>query len=121
MLKKSDLRWIACLPLRASDGHIPSKPGIYLVLRCDRVVGVPTAVEVLYVGRTLNLRRRFGDHLDLWRGHNLELSDALKTYNKKHLEFWFSVQSKSDLVAIEKRAIRALIPKFNIVRYEELK
>lgn len=37
---------------------VPPRPGVYAVLAVPRTLGLPQSVDALYIGRTLNLRRR---------------------------------------------------------------
>jgi hypothetical protein len=37
---------------------VPTRPGVYGILKISRLLGLPASSEVIYVGKTLNLRRR---------------------------------------------------------------
>jgi len=37
---------------------VPGRAGVYAIMSMPRVYGLPRSVDALYVGRTLNLKRR---------------------------------------------------------------
>ena len=43
----------------ASGSYLPKMPGIYAVMRVKRAFGIPLTLDVLYVGKSKNLYRRF--------------------------------------------------------------
>lgn len=93
--------------------------GVYLVVRVDRLLGVPTKMEALYVGRTLRpFRRRFREHVDPWRSHNGALHDALSKRDLDGLELWVRELGAREARRAEKTLIRWLKPKLNKIRYD---
>jgi excinuclease UvrABC nuclease subunit len=113
IVKRSDWRVIDYHPVY--QGKVPPKGGVYLIVKTERVLGVPMGMVLLYVGKSRNLRRRFSEHTDPLREHNRALNDQSSSNG---LEFWFTVLPPSQLNEAERRAIRALLPTTNIVRYE---
>ena len=71
MIASSDRFGWAAVPLSSHfRREVPGLPGIYAVLEVSRTLGLPVGHLVLYVGRSLALRRRLDDHLSLSRAHN---------------------------------------------------
>jgi len=93
--------------------------GVYLVVRVDRVLDVPTRMEVLYVGRTLRpFRRRFREHADPWRAHNQRLNATLLDPDLAGLELWVRELEPKDARRAERILIHWLKPKLNKIRYK---
>ena len=103
---------------RALAGHVPQRPGVYAIVGVRRVMGLLTDVDVLYVGRTKNLRRRFGQHTDPWRQHN---DDITKIMARSQLEFWYLEVPEQELAQVEKQLIRKSNPRTNKILYGERK
>ena len=99
----------------ATRWQIPAKAGVYVISEIRRNHGIPVYTEILYVGKTMNLKRRFGEHLDPYRSHNADLYGSIKT--AKNLEFWFQVIAKEQLDFWERKLITDLGPKHNQIRY----
>lgn len=92
--------------------------GVYLVVRVDRVMDVPTKMEALYVGRTLRpFRRRLREHADSWRSHNSRLNETLLRRDLTGLELWLRELDPSEAKRAEKILIRWLKPTLNKIRY----
>lgn len=93
--------------------------GVYLVVRVDRVLDVPTKMEALYVGRTLRpFRRRFREHVDPWRAHNTVLNQTLLKRDLSGLELWLRELTPREAQRAEKLLIRWLRPTLNKIKYE---
>jgi excinuclease UvrABC nuclease subunit len=93
---------------------VPDKSGVYAVLRTKRVLGLPTSVEVLYVGKSRRLRGRFKQHAKPWTEHNPKLDN--RNY-PGDWEFWFRAMPREELDAAERDLIRQTGPAANIIRY----
>jgi excinuclease UvrABC nuclease subunit len=98
----------------ASGSYLPKMPGIYAVMRVKRAFGIPLGLNVLYVGKSKNLYRRFSQHVDPYRQHNKSLNEINGTQG---LEFWYVQASVEELDQIERKLIRELSPSANVVRY----
>lgn len=93
--------------------------GVYLVVRVDRVLDVPTKLEALYVGRTLRpFRRRFREHVDPWRAHSAVLNQTLLMRDLSGLELWLRELAPLEARRAEKLLIRWLRPTLNKIKYE---
>jgi excinuclease UvrABC nuclease subunit len=93
-----------------SQRFVSSKPGIYAIMSVRRLAGMPLGVEILYVGKSINLQRRFGEHLNPWREHNRGLNNLPKSNS---LEFWYYTLPKEEISNTEKYLIQTLNPKYN--------
>lgn len=94
--------------------------GVYLVARVNRVLGVPTDFEPLYVGRTLRaFRQRLDEHANPWTAHNSGLHAELSAARVDDLELWLLELGPADARAIERELIRSLNPTLNLIRYKE--
>jgi excinuclease UvrABC nuclease subunit len=96
--------------------EVPRSSGVYAVLRVSRSSGIPVSSEVLYVGKSRDLRKRFRGHTDPYRQHNRALN-ALS--HEKGLEFWYSPVNAAELDAAERKLIRDLNPVTNVLRYRD--
>jgi len=99
---------------RASGTYLPKMPGIYAVLRVKRTFGIPVNLNVLYVGKSKNLQRRFTQHTDPYRQHNKALNEI---HDTQGLEFWYVQAGVEELDQLERKLIHELVPSANIVRY----
>jgi excinuclease UvrABC nuclease subunit len=90
------------------ENRIPARSGVYVLARTDRAFGFPTRIEVLYVGRSNNLKRR-------WREHTSrhELNAGLAGLRSGDTEFWWVTVPDTDTRRLEHELIEALRPGFN--------
>ena len=105
-------------PVPLSLGYvkrIPQAPGLYAISEVRRVKKLPVEVKILYIGRSLNLRRRFGEHLDPTKEHSVHLNRAVRW--SARLEFWFAEFDQGQLPKLEKQMIQTTQPLLNVVRY----
>ena len=64
--------------------YVPKTSGIYFIGRLEkRLIQIPIGLEIAYVGKSKNLRRRAKKHSDYRNGHNHILNQFIKT--KKNL------------------------------------
>jgi excinuclease UvrABC nuclease subunit len=120
MLSEKQHDWHSVrLPTALLSG-VPARPGVYVIADVLEVASLRVRVEPIYVGKSQNLRRRIGEHLNPWRSHNHLLSRRLTAgpQNTK-LETWFQVLEPNEISRVEKDLIRALQPEANITRYGE--
>lgn len=93
--------------------QVPKTAGVYLI--CARAKEVPISGTVMkqlyntvYVGQTIQLKRRFKDHIN---GYG-NVRNALKIF--KRLDFWYSELNADSLDEIEQLLIDAFGPAANI-------
>ena len=67
---------------------VPDRPGVYMITETHRVFDLPLNIEILYVGKSNNLRRRLGEHLNIHRGGNNQIKQ-LRLHNASPLEYWY--------------------------------
>lgn len=103
---------------KSMASSVPQDSGVYVITDVNRVMGLPTSIEVLYVGKANNLRRRFLDHVSPWREHNKGL---LAINNDRSLEFWFSEYPADQIGQLEKELIQAGKPSQNVIKYGGVK
>jgi excinuclease UvrABC nuclease subunit len=97
---------------------VPQDSGVYVITDVNRVMGLPTSINVLYVGKANNLRRRFLDHVSPWREHNKGL---LSIDSSGTLEFWFSEYPSEQIDQLERELIRESKPSQNVIKYGGVK
>lgn len=122
MLVENENRWASVRLPGSALSNVPPVAGVYVITDVLEVAELRMRVEPIYVGKSRNLRRRLGSHLDPWRIHNASLSRRLTAgpRNSK-FEFWFKVLEPEEIDESEKELIRALSPETNIIRYGETK
>jgi hypothetical protein len=115
MLATSDRFGWTTVPLSPHfRSDVPWSPGLYAVLDIPRAAGLPTGASVLYVGRSLILRRRLDDHLSHFRAHNPQVA---RLPHDGSLEFWFKQYDREEIADAERVLIRSAQPKLNSIRY----
>ena len=97
-----------------SAASVLSDSGVYAIMRVERMMGLPQKTEVLYVGRSKNLRNRLHQHLDLATAHNA----VSFIIDKSQLEFWWHSIPNEFVAKAEKTLINTLNPKTNKVKYK---
>ncbi|WP_426332670.1 GIY-YIG nuclease family protein [Paenibacillus silvae] len=87
--------------------QLPELPGVYAIKDIN-------THEVLYIGRTLNLRLRFKNHLK--ESHNWRL--RRRVLGNEGLTFSYELTiSQKEMIDKEKKYIRSFEPTCNEVRY----
>ena len=100
--------------------RIPTLSGIYIVSDVSRIANIPTNLDIYYIGKSKNLKKRFGQHLDPYKSHNSEFYNKVYQVSLiKSLEFWYVRIAEEDLKEIEDKLIKALKPKFNKLLQEK--
>lgn len=110
-----DFKWSEVNLERVETDNVPTCSGIYVIKQVERVMGLPVSHEIIYVGKSNNLRRRFKEHCNPRSEHNNVLLNASW---KNILEFWFAKIEVENLDEIERKLINNLEPITNIVRYK---
>ena len=93
---------------------VPERPGVYAIMRVNRVFGLPMAAEAIYIGKSNNLRRRMASHLDPATAHNEQVGAV---QDREALEFWCNLMPGDQITAAEKVLIQIIKPTANKVRY----
>jgi len=106
--------WRSTAFSRLARETVPERPGVYAILRVTRVLGLPMAAEAIYIGKTKNLRRRMGSHLDPATAHNEHVGSI---QDREALEFWCNLMPGDQTTAAEKILIQIIKPTANKVRY----
>lgn len=89
---------------------VPNRSGVYTLAKVKRAFGLPVSMEIVYVGRSVNLRRRYREH-----NHLYEPNPALSQLADKAegIEFWFLELPGAELASIEQMLIGSLQPGAN--------
>jgi len=110
------MNWRSISFLPSLDGHVPQSAGLYAILRAERVQGLPVAWDIDYVGKSVNLRRRFREHAAPWRERSRAIRQG-RVYREEGWEFWFKVVRAEDLDKGEQELIRRIKPRANVLLY----
>ena len=98
--------------LTTSTAQVPSRPGVYVLSRIRTEEGLPIAVTHIYVGKSIDLRRRLNEHTMRREAH-----DQLRRFMVSHhktLWIWYSSDvAPDDVETLEVSLIRSLRPAFN--------
>lgn len=105
--------WNVAVYGRGLENGAPVAPGVYVIADVKREFGLPTQMDIIYVGRSVDLRRRFSEHVHAYRESNPSL-DRLHDH-REGLEFWYRVALRADLGTIEQELIQRLQPPANRV------
>ena len=108
--RPSSLRW-RYKPLSGSNSSVPTSPGVYAIGHCDSVHGLELNRVYVYVGESMNLQRRFGEHLPDTED-NPDLRDHLRR-NYTTAVCWCTPTQASRRKAVQDDLIRELQPEFN--------
>lgn len=74
---------------------VSKSSGVYLITRLGtRFLQIPLGLEILYVGKSKNLRNRFSKYTGGFI-HNLDLADIIRSEDK--LEFWYIEVDEKEL------------------------
>lgn len=106
-------RYLPFLP--GEERSIPTRPGIYAICAppvwktcSNRPAGLITRLyNVHYIGQTLDVRRRFTEHVLLKSDSDVQL--LIQCYGRA-LEFWWTETTPSSLDAVESVLIQCLRP-----------
>ena len=97
---------------------VPKRSGIYSISKVRRSYGLPLEKEVIYIGKSKNLQRRYVEHVNPIREKNAKLSELLSHYRNESLEFWYIQVPEQSLDFIEKELIKKANPIANILHKE---
>jgi excinuclease UvrABC nuclease subunit len=85
-----------------------------VILRVNRLMGLPMHSDPLYIGKTKNLRKRMGSHLDPATAHNEQVGAV---NDRESLEFWCNLMPQEQITAAEIALIQVVNPRANKIRY----
>ena len=114
-IKPHNRKWQNWSSLRSAVLHAPRGAGVYAFGRSEHVLGLPISQEWAYVGRTSNLKRRLLEHTP-----NNEANPELKAWimnSGPQIDVWYLQTTPEQSRNLEKKLIRALKPKHNVVQY----
>ena len=109
-----DYKWSETNLERIEEKSIPATSGVYVIKQVERIMGLPISHEIIYVGKSNNLQRRFKEHCDPRTEHNAQLFNASW---ENDLEFWYAEIAREKINKVERELIKNLEPITNIVRY----
>src|SRR5687767_5185966 len=109
-------KWLQISLQGVLDARVPAVSGIYAILRAPRLHGLPIEWEISYIGKSLNLRRRFREHAIPWRERSIALRGSA-VYRGPDLEFWYQELEPDQLDRGERDLIRRVQPALNLMRY----
>lgn len=97
--------------------EIPERSGIYAFVIEPHIANHPSCAFLVYAGRTDNLKRRFGQYIEVQeskRRHSPLLEQALSQYlGKEYLFFYYSFHNKNSLKTYEQALIDGFVPPWN--------
>ena len=92
---------------------------MYLVVRVDRVLDVPTMMEPMHVGRTLRpFRLRAREDIDPSSSHSAPLNSTLLMNDLSGIELWLCELALREARQTEKLPIRWLRPTPKEIKYK---
>jgi excinuclease UvrABC nuclease subunit len=112
-MKHNLLNWNVLSTTHGKNHALPTHSGIYAYAEIRRVNGLPVSCNWIYVGKSLNLRRRITKGHDYRYETNLQLRDWLKGLKKQDVELWFCQVQPEDLDTVELQLVSAIKPKYN--------
>ena len=114
ILSKTKLRWTRVVFAGGHRLHVPDAPGIYSIGRATDSHGLVYELDIQYIGKTMNLRRRFQEHLDPFSNHP-------KKFGQWPVEhgwvFEYARASGSELDKLERSMIQDIEPAENQIMY----
>ena len=106
--------WRQTRLVASEAGSIPDCSGVYTLVAKPNIANHPSCAYLMYVGRSISLRRRFGEYLNKERrqsGRPL-MFRFLDKYSE-HVWFCFTLADSSSLESIESGLRDAYIPPLN--------
>jgi excinuclease UvrABC nuclease subunit len=106
-----NLDWQRVAPAASAAFIAPTLPGVYAFGDVVQSMRLPFSFRWMYIGRSVNLRRRLGEHRP-----NYESNPALRDWLSKaahNAEVWYAVTESDIAPLIEQRLIRLFQPPLN--------
>ncbi len=93
---------------------IPNQSGIYTLLVQPGIANHPACSYLMYVGKTISLRRRFGDYLNE-KKRETGRPKIMRLLNKYagYVHFCYTIVPEKKLTSVEESLISAYIPPAN--------
>ena len=110
----SNLRWRSKF-FKTSLSHVPSEPGLYAFGRQKFCYGLEAKREYVYIGQTVDLRRRLSEHTQS-RETNKNLQEFFRNFYHD-VRCWYCPLSEfeiNEIKSLETELIQYFKPKFNI-------
>ena len=111
-MKNSYFKWNVLSTTHGKSDALPTYSGIYAYAEISRVNGLPVSCNWIYIGQSLNIRRRISQGHDYRYETNHELRDWLKR-PKKDVELWFCHVQPEDLDTVELQLVSEINPTYN--------
>ena len=106
------LRWHNVVLNSVCKSHVPTATGVYSLVVQPQIAGHSGSSYLMYVGKTKNLRARFGDYLTRERIRRPKVVRVLELYSG-HLTFFYSTIDENVLDDMEEELINAFVPPCN--------
>lgn len=106
--------WLMHRLMALENQNIPDQPGIYTLLVQPGIANHPAASYLMYVGKTISLRRRFSEYLNERKRETgrPKIYRLLNMY-PDNIWFCFTIAPENGLSNIEEGLINAYIPPAN--------
>ena len=108
----STLDWHEVTLENAGKSNVPNTAGLYSLVVQPSIGGHPSCSYLMYVGKAVNLRKRFGDYLKRERLKRPKIVRLLEMY-AGYLVFCYSTVGRDDLETMEAQLINAFVPPCN--------
>ena len=107
-----ELRWDSVALNGEHRSKVPNTTGIYTLVIQPGIAGHLGCSYVMYLGKTKNLKRRFGDYLATERNRRPKVVRLLEMYSS-YIHFFFTKVDATRLDNTEERLINAFVPPCN--------
>jgi len=109
---QSQLEWQSVALNEGSKPSVPKGSGIYSLTVKPGIANQLECSYLMYVGKAINLRKRFNDYLTTERTNRPKIIRLLQKY-KEYIEFCYSKISEAELDEVEEQLINSFIPPCN--------
>ena len=95
-----------------SRSEVPSATGVYSLVIQPGIAGHPACSYIMYIGKSTDLRKRFGEYLTTERHRRYKIVPLLEIYDG-YIWFIYSKVDKNTLDVTEEVLISAFVPPCN--------
>ena len=95
-----------------SKAKVPSTTGVYSLVIQPGIAGHSACSYLMYIGKSKDLRRRFGDYLTIERHRRDKIVRLLKIYHG-YIWFFYSKVEEKTLDNTEEELVNAFVPPCN--------